>query len=167
MGTNRRQSAQPTPDWQFLLPLFEWPEQERYEQIRPLVVFDDVSVAGRAEEVGLSESTQCRRLNGFEAEGMESLFGSEPARRKRLPATVRRLVVDLKAEYPAFNLNLEDRTRGRPKGIRPSQLKLFALKEALGEGGWLTALALDGYAVRSRGKPEALQQVLFSYPETL
>jgi putative transposase len=104
MGTNGRQRVQPTHEWELLLPLFEWPEQERYEQIRPLVLFD-VPVAERALEVGLSESTLYRRLNGFDAQGMESLFGSEPARRKRLPPAVRRLIVDLKAEHPAFNLN--------------------------------------------------------------
>jgi transposase len=104
MGTNRRQRQQPTHDWQLLLPLFGWPEQERYEQIRPLVLFD-VPVAERAREVGLSESTLYRRLNGFEAEGIESLFGPELARRRRLPPAVRRLVLDLKAEYPRFNLN--------------------------------------------------------------
>ncbi|MCA1730189.1 MAG: hypothetical protein LC751_12505 [Actinobacteria bacterium] len=47
------------------------------------------------------------------------------------------------------------------------QLRVTALKEALGEGGWLTALALDGYAARSRRRPEALQQTLFSYLEAL
>jgi putative transposase len=104
MGTSRRQRARPTHEWELLLPLFEWPEQKRYEQIRPLVLFD-VPVAERAAEVGLSESTLYSRLNGFDAEGMESLFGSEPVRRKRLPPAVRRLIVDLKAEYPAFNLN--------------------------------------------------------------
>ena len=36
---------------------------------------------------------------------MESLFGSEHARRKKLPPAIRRLVVDLKAGYPRFNLN--------------------------------------------------------------
>lgn len=46
---------------------------------------------------------------------------------------------------------------------RSPQLKLFALEEALGEGGWVKALGLDGYAARSRSKPEALQGVLFSY----
>jgi len=34
---------------------------------------------------------------------MESLFGSEAAKRRRLPPAMRRLVVDLKAEYPGFN----------------------------------------------------------------
>ncbi len=36
----RGERIEPTHEWQRLLPLFEWPEQERYEQIRPLVLFD-------------------------------------------------------------------------------------------------------------------------------
>ncbi len=104
MGKSKRGHVRPTHEWETLLPLFEWPEQERYEEIRPLVLFD-VPVAERAAEVGLSESTLYRRLDRFGAEGMESLFGSEHARRKRLPPAVRRLIVDLKAEHPAFNLN--------------------------------------------------------------
>ncbi len=50
---------------------------------------------------------------------------------------------------------------------RPAQLRLFALDEVLGEGGWLKALGLEGYAARSRSKPEMLQGVLFSYLEAL
>ncbi len=118
MGTSRRQRARPTHEWELLLPLFEWPEQKRYEQIRPLVLFD-VPVAERAAEVGLSESTLYSRLNGFDAEGMESLFGSEPVRRKRLPPAVRRLIVDLKAEYPAFNLNEIANVVGAAFGRKP------------------------------------------------
>jgi hypothetical protein len=37
----------------------------------------------------------------------------------------------------------------------------------LGEDGWLKALGLEGYAARSRSKPEMLQEVLFSYLEAL
>ena len=74
-------------------------EQERYEEIRPLVLFD-ASVAERAQEVGTSASTLYRRLDRFAEEGMESLFDAPTARRKRLPPAIRRLVVDLKAEYP-------------------------------------------------------------------
>ena len=49
---------------------------------------------------------------------------------------------------------------------RPPQLKLFALEQAPGENGWLKALGLrDGYAARSRSKPESLQGALFSYLE--
>jgi transposase len=36
---------------------------------------------------------------------MESLFGSEPTKRRVLPPSIRRLIVDLKAEHPALNLN--------------------------------------------------------------
>ena len=90
MSTNKRGRVRPTHDWDLLVPLFEWPEQKRYEEIRPLVLFD-VSVVERAEEVGLSQSTLYRRLGGFEAEGMESLFASETARKRKLPPAVGRL----------------------------------------------------------------------------
>src|SRR5215218_5267560 len=101
MGTNGRQRVQPTHEWELLLPLFEWPEQARYEEIRPLVLFD-VPVAERAAEVGLSESTLYRRVDRFAEEGMESLFDAPTAKRRRLPLAVGRLIVDLKAEHPAF-----------------------------------------------------------------
>jgi hypothetical protein len=46
---------------------------------------------------------------------------------------------------------------------QPPQLKLFALEEMLGEGGWLKALRLEEYAARSRQRPQFPQQeVLFS-----
>lgn len=51
-------------------------------------------------------------------------------------------------------------------GHRTPQLKLFAL-DALGEGGWLKAVRLPGYAARARKRPEALQQVLFPYLDAL
>jgi len=35
MGTSKRRRIEPTHDWQLLLPLFGWPEQERYEEIHP------------------------------------------------------------------------------------------------------------------------------------
>jgi putative transposase len=104
MGRGERGGVEPTHDWQLLLPLFGWPEQERYEEIRPLVLFD-ASVAKRAREVGTSASTLYRRLDRFAEEGMESLFDTPKAKRRRLPPSVRRLIVDLKAEYPALNLN--------------------------------------------------------------
>jgi hypothetical protein len=50
---------------------------------------------------------------------------------------------------------------------RTSRLKLFALDDVLGEDGWLKALRLDGYVVRSWGALDMLQQVLFSYLEAL
>lgn len=70
---------------------------------RPLTLFG-ASVAERAAETGSGERTLYRRLGRFE-EGMESLFGAEAAQRRRLPPAMRRLIVDLKAEYPGFNSN--------------------------------------------------------------
>src|SRR5215217_1049369 len=104
MGTSKRRRIEPTHDWQLLLPLFRWPEQERYEEIHPLMLFN-VSVAERAAEVRTSASTLYRRLDRFAQEGMESLFDAPAAKRRRLPPAMRRLIVDLKAEYPRFNLH--------------------------------------------------------------
>lgn len=102
----RRRRAEPTEDWEQIELLCGWPEQRDYELIRPLVLFGGPA-SERAEETrAASERTLRRRAARFEAEGMESLFGSEAARRrKKLPPAMRRLIVDLKAEYPGFNPN--------------------------------------------------------------
>jgi hypothetical protein len=102
-GRPKRQRVEPTDDWDTLMPLFWWPEQEEYEKIRQPVLFD-TSIAERAEEVGVSESTLRRRIETFRTDGMESLFPTEKARRRQLPATIRGFIVDLKAEYPPFSL---------------------------------------------------------------
>jgi transposase len=96
---SRGKRTAPTHEWQELLPLFWWPEQEEYERIRQPVLFGG-SVAERAKETGVSERTLRRRIERFEAEGMEGLFATEKARRRRLPPNIRRLIVDLRAEYP-------------------------------------------------------------------
>jgi transposase len=95
---------EPTHEWHELLPLFTWPEQVEYERIRQPVLFGS-SVAERAEQTGVSERTLRRRMESFEAEGMEGLFAAEKAKRRRLPPSIRRFIVDLKAEYAPFNLN--------------------------------------------------------------
>jgi hypothetical protein len=60
------------------------------------------------------------------------------------------------------------RSVGRPRlfEVPPAlpQPRLFAL-DALGDGGWLKALRLEGYAPRSPRHPEGLQQALFAYHE--
>ncbi len=121
MSARKRGGVQPTHEWELLVPLFEWPEQERYEEIRPLVLFD-VSMAERAAEVGTSASTLYRRLDRFAENGMESLFDAPATKRRRLPPAVRRLIVDLKAEYLRFNLNeianVVDACFGRKPDIR-------------------------------------------------
>jgi transposase len=100
----KRPRIEHTEDWQELLPLCWWPEQVEYERIRQPVLFGD-SVAERAEETGVSESTLRRRIQSFEDEGMESLFETETAKKRKLSPNIRRFIVDLKAEYPPFNSN--------------------------------------------------------------
>ena len=101
----RRRRVEPTDEWEQLELLCGWLEQRDYELIRPLVLFGSPASARAAETGAASERTLQRRVLRFDAEGMESLFGSEAARRKALPPSVRRLVVDLKAAHPGFNPN--------------------------------------------------------------
>ncbi len=103
-GRRRRRRVDATDDWEQLELLCSWDEQREYERIRPLVLFG-TPVPERSAQTGASERTLYRRVAGFEEGGMRSLFGSEPAKRRILPASVRRLIVDLKAEHPALNLN--------------------------------------------------------------
>ena len=77
MSGRRRRKAEHTEEWERLLPLFEWPEQERYETIRPLVLFGD-SVAERAQEVGFSKRMLYRRVDRFEEEGMRASSTPRP-----------------------------------------------------------------------------------------
>src|SRR5215203_7551547 len=103
MGERRRRSrVDPTDDWEQLKLLCVWPEQLAYEEIRPLTLFGS-SVPERARETGAGERTLYRKLARFEEEGMESLFGSETGRRRRLPPAMRRLILDLKSEHPGLN----------------------------------------------------------------
>lgn len=100
----KRPRVEPTDDFQQILPLCWWPEQVEYERMRQPVLFGS-PVAERARETGVSESTLRRRIWRFEDKGMEGLYVTEKAKRRRLPPNIRRLIVDLKAEYPPFNLN--------------------------------------------------------------
>lgn len=100
----RGKKVERTEDWEQLELLCMWEEQREYERFRPLVLFGE-SVPERAVETSISERTLYRRISGFEENGMRSLFGSEPAKRHALPASLRRLIVDLKAEHPALNNN--------------------------------------------------------------
>ncbi len=100
----KRPRVEPTDDFQELLPLCWWPEQVEYERIRQPVLFGS-PVNERAEETGVSERTLQRRIESFEKDGIEGLLSTEKARKRRLPPNIRRLIVDLKVEYPPFNLN--------------------------------------------------------------
>ena len=104
-SSQRRRRVEPTDEWEQIELLCGWPEQRDYELIRPMVLFG-APADGRSQETGESSGRTLRRkATRFEAEGMESLFGSETARRRKLPPAMRRLIVDLKAEHPCLNPN--------------------------------------------------------------
>ena len=131
MAGRRRRRVEPTEEWGQLELLLRWPEQRDYELLRPVVVFGG-SAAGRAHETGVvSERTLRRRADAFDEDGMASLFASEPAARQVLPPAMRRLIVDRKAEYPAFSLGEIARICYVAFGRRPSK---HTVKRVLEEG---------------------------------
>ena len=77
--------------------------------------------AERAEQTGSSERTLHRKAARFDEEGVESLFDARSARRRRLPPALRRLIVDLKAEYPPLSLGEIARICYVSTGRRPGK----------------------------------------------
>src|SRR5215218_3323452 len=168
MSRRRRRKVEHTDDWQELLSLFDWPEQEAYEELRPLVLFGD-SVAERARETGTPERTMER----FEGDGMASLLGSDPAthraKRQGLEPAIRRMIVELKAEHPKLNNNeiknivyvrggrrLGKHTAARVLSEEVLPLKLSRLFEPYHEATSrrevreaVVALHLDGWSVKA------------------
>jgi transposase len=101
-----RPRRDPTDDWIQIRLLVASPEQHAYELLRPIVLFGQPP-ATRARETGVPERTLRRKAARFDAHGMRSLFDPEPppvADKRRLPPEVRRAILELKAEYPAFGL---------------------------------------------------------------
>lgn len=73
-----------------------------------------------------------------------------------------RYAVEVEAATGRLRSVARPRLFGSPRVL--TQPRLFAL-DALGDGGWLKALRLEGYAPRSPRRPEGLQQALFAYHE--
>lgn len=131
MVRRRREKVDPTEDWGQLELLLKWPEQREYELLRPIVVFGS-SIAERARETRVvSERTLRRKADGFDEEGMSSLFDAEPAKHRRLPPAMKRLIIDRKAEYPAFSLGEIARICYITFGRRPSK---HTVKRVIEEG---------------------------------
>ncbi len=118
MGTRLRIEA--TDDWRQLTLLVGSAEQRTYELIRPVVLFGH-SPAERARMTGAPQRTLYRQAARFEREGMASLFGPPKVERHRtLPENIRRHILALKAEHPAFRANEIAKICGVHFGRRPS-----------------------------------------------
>jgi putative transposase len=105
MPRSNRPRRERTHDWQKIQLYTLWPEQQLYEKLRPVVLFNE-SAAERARETGAAERTLQRKADLFESRGMASLFPKEPVPpsddARELPPDMRQLIVDLMAEHPAF-----------------------------------------------------------------
>src|SRR6266567_5289958 len=105
MPKAQRERRECTDNYHLILQWCRNPEQRLYEGIRPITLFG-IPPAERANETGVAESTLRRAAAAFDTHGMISLFRPTKAQRedhhRSLPVTMRQLIVDLKAEYPAF-----------------------------------------------------------------
>jgi putative transposase len=105
MPFRKRPRVDPTEDWSQLQLRLAWPEQVSYELIRRVVLFGS-SPAERAKQTGIPARRIHRKADRFDLEGVAGL--SEPTRppsARALPPTIRRVIVDLKAEYAALRPN--------------------------------------------------------------
>ena len=103
----KRNRTERTEEWASIKQWTLWPEQELYEQIRPLILFHETA-GERAKEIDVPQRTLARKADEFERYGMQSLFssgeqGGERATSKTLPAEIRQLIVDLHAELPTMS----------------------------------------------------------------
>jgi len=110
------------------------PGQRLYEGLRPITLFG-ATPAERAHEMGLSESTLRRAADAFDADGITSLLRPTKAQRadhhRSLPVPMRQLIVDLRAEYPAFTLGEIASICAIQFGRRPSH---HTVKQVLADG---------------------------------
>ena len=116
-----------------------------YATFRRWRLYGEESLAGREAALWLQEKSLMLEHAG------ETLSRYEV---ERLPGSDRLRGVGSPTLFETFH------QRNRP------QARLFGLQEVLGDG-WLKALKLEEYAPRGPRRPQALQEVLFPYAETL
>jgi len=105
-GPKRERRAR-TDEWARIQQWTLWPEQELYEQIRPMLLFGETA-GERAKEIDVPQRTLSRKVDEFERYGMQSLFssgeqGGERATSKTLPPEIRQLIVDLHIALPTMS----------------------------------------------------------------
>src|SRR5258707_9405154 len=103
----KRSRRERTDEWASIKQWTLWPEQELYEQIRPLVLFHETA-GERAKEIDVPQRTLSRKADAFERSGMQSLFSSGEQGGARetgrtLPPEIRQLIRDLHVELPTMS----------------------------------------------------------------
>ena len=107
MPPPKRSRRERTDEWESVRQWTLWPEQELYEQIRPIILYGQTP-GERAKETGAAQRTLSRKADEFEKYGMQSLFDSDEqggAREttKTLPEYIRQLIIDLHFELPTMS----------------------------------------------------------------
>lgn len=107
MPAPKRTRRERTDEWAQIHQWTLWPEQELYEQIRPLILFHETA-GERAKEIDVPQRTLARKADAFERYGMQSLFSSGEQGGARetdttLPQDIRQLIVDLHCELPSMS----------------------------------------------------------------
>src|SRR5947209_5552843 len=107
MPAPKRSRRERTEEWQSIQQWSLWPEQELYEQIRPIILFGQTP-GERAKETGTAQRTLSRKADEFERYGMQSLFASEEQGGARetsnsLPTEIRQLIGTLHTEMPTMS----------------------------------------------------------------
>src|SRR5436309_15245389 len=74
----KRNRRERTDEWASIKQWTLWPEQELYEQIRPIVLFHETA-GERAKEIDVPQRTLARKADEFERNGMQSLFSCDPS----------------------------------------------------------------------------------------
>ena len=72
----KRSRRERTDEWASNKQWTLWPEQELYEQIRPIILFGQTP-GERAKEMNAAQRTLSRKADEFERYGMQSLFDSK------------------------------------------------------------------------------------------
>jgi putative transposase len=103
----KRDRRERTDKWQDIQQRTLWPEQELYEQIRPMLLFGETA-GEQAKETGAAPRTLSRKADEFEQYGMQSLFssgeaGGERETSKTLPDYIRQLIIDLHFDLPTMS----------------------------------------------------------------
>jgi transposase len=103
----KRSRRERTDEWASIKQWTLWPEQELYEQIRPIILFGQTP-GERAKEMNAAQRTLSRKADEFERYGMQSLFDSKIPREqvetsRSLPEEIRQVIVDLHREMPTMS----------------------------------------------------------------
>jgi putative transposase len=107
MPEPKRVRREPTSEWASLKQWMLWPEQELYEQIRPIILYGQTA-GERAKEINAAQRTLSRKADEFEQYGMQSLFSTPKPREqvetsRTLPREIRQLISDLRAELSTMS----------------------------------------------------------------